>query len=100
MGDLADWDSAEAALAAALDNSGASWVRNEGDGAFYGPKIDVTITGILTASVIVRALTLFYSGVQMLSAVIINVEPFNWIFSYRESSAWSTRLPMDHVKRR
>jgi hypothetical protein len=47
MGDLADWDAAEAALAAALDNSGATWIRNEGDGAFYGPKIDVTITGIM-----------------------------------------------------
>jgi threonyl-tRNA synthetase len=49
MGELADWDAAEAALAAALDNSGASWVRNEGDGAFYGPKIDVTITGIVSS---------------------------------------------------
>lgn len=46
MGELADWNDAEAALAAALDNCGATWVRNEGDGAFYGPKIDVTITGI------------------------------------------------------
>jgi threonyl-tRNA synthetase len=45
MGDLADWNAAEAALAAALDESGAAWVRNEGDGAFYGPKIDVVITG-------------------------------------------------------
>ena len=45
MGELADWDAAEAALAAALDESGAPWVRNEGDGAFYGPKIDVIITG-------------------------------------------------------
>jgi threonyl-tRNA synthetase len=47
MGELTDWDAAEAALMAALDNSGAAWVRNEGDGAFYGPKIDVTITGAM-----------------------------------------------------
>ena len=55
MGDLADWDAAEAALAAALDNSGATWVRNEGDGAFYGPKIDVTITGTMS-TILFRAL--------------------------------------------
>jgi threonyl-tRNA synthetase len=45
MGDLADWDAAELALAAALDFSRAAWARNDGDGVFYGPKIDVTITG-------------------------------------------------------
>jgi threonyl-tRNA synthetase len=54
MGELADWDDAEAALAVALDNSGATWVRNEGDGAFYGPKIDVTITGITCPSLCAR----------------------------------------------
>jgi threonyl-tRNA synthetase len=55
MGELADWNDAEAALAAALDNCGATWVLNEGDGAFYGPKIDVTITGMpcLSHSVLV-----------------------------------------------
>jgi threonyl-tRNA synthetase len=45
MGDLADWDAAELALAAALDYSGAAWARNNWDGVFYGPKIYVTITG-------------------------------------------------------
>ena len=45
IGDLADWDAAELALAAALDHSGAAWARNDGDRIFYGPKIDVTMTG-------------------------------------------------------
>jgi len=35
------WDKAEAALEQALNNSGKNWKLNAGDGAFYGPKIDV-----------------------------------------------------------
>lgn len=38
------WDMAEAALKAALDKSGHEYHINEGDGAFYGPKIDVQIS--------------------------------------------------------
>lgn len=37
------WDQAEAALKAALDNSGREYFINEGDGAFYGPKIDIQV---------------------------------------------------------
>lgn len=37
------WDQAEAALKAALDASKQEYFINEGDGAFYGPKIDVQI---------------------------------------------------------
>lgn len=37
------WDQAEAALRAALDDAGRAWELNEGDGAFYGPKIDITV---------------------------------------------------------
>lgn len=37
------WDRAEAALKEALDKSGLPYELNEGDGAFYGPKIDVEI---------------------------------------------------------
>ncbi len=65
MGDLADWNAAEAALAAALDESGAAWVRNEGDGAFYGPKIDVIITGNMR-TIVVRKLTVVTNRLQML----------------------------------
>lgn len=38
------WDLAENALKLALDESGHSYHINEGDGAFYGPKIDVQIS--------------------------------------------------------
>lgn len=46
MGELATWDAAEAALARVLDNmeGQAQWLVREGDGAFYGPKIDVLVT--------------------------------------------------------
>lgn len=40
MGEEASWDKAEAALKSALDKSGKPYRVNEGDGAFYGPKID------------------------------------------------------------
>jgi threonyl-tRNA synthetase len=35
------WDAAESALARALDNARLEYDVNEGDGAFYGPKIDL-----------------------------------------------------------
>lgn len=38
------WDAAEAALEEALKKSGMEYHINEGDGAFYGPKIDVQIS--------------------------------------------------------
>jgi len=41
IGDDALWDRAEAVLAAALDATGTAYALNPGDGAFYGPKIDM-----------------------------------------------------------
>ncbi len=43
LGDDALWDQAEAALRAALEGRGVAFVLNEGDGAFYGPKIDFDV---------------------------------------------------------
>ena len=40
MGSDEDWEMATDALRGALDDLGLSYVVNEGDGAFYGPKID------------------------------------------------------------
>ena len=40
MGSDEDWNMATDALRAALDDLGLPYVVNEGDGAFYGPKID------------------------------------------------------------
>ncbi|EEA89955.1 threonine--tRNA ligase [Collinsella stercoris] len=40
MGSDEDWERAEAGLKTALERLGMEYVVNEGDGAFYGPKID------------------------------------------------------------
>ncbi|DAZ96845.1 TPA: hypothetical protein N0F65_008276 [Lagenidium giganteum] len=47
MGEIAQWDSAEEQLRNALDGFGEPWTVNEGDGAFYGPKIDIVVTDAL-----------------------------------------------------
>ena len=44
IGDDALWDDAEAALQGALQAVGVEYALNEGDGAFYGPKIDLHMT--------------------------------------------------------
>lgn len=43
IGTRDEWDQAESALKSALDRAGQAWTLNEGDGAFYGPKIDVIL---------------------------------------------------------
>jgi len=50
IGDDALWDRAEAALAAALASHGLAYELNPGDGAFYGPKIDMHVTDSLGRS--------------------------------------------------
>jgi threonyl-tRNA synthetase len=47
IGDDALWDHAEGALAAALAHHGLEYQVNAGDGAFYGPKIDLHMTDSL-----------------------------------------------------
>jgi threonyl-tRNA synthetase len=44
LGETATWDSAESQLKAALEKAGQKYTLNEGDGAFYGPKIDFDVT--------------------------------------------------------
>ncbi len=47
IGSDADWDQATAALLSALKDSGRPYEINEGDGAFYGPKIDIKLRDCL-----------------------------------------------------
>lgn len=44
MGDAETWEKTTNALKAALEDLGLPYVINEGDGAFYGPKIDFHLT--------------------------------------------------------
>ena len=41
------WDKAESALAEALDAKGLSWNLQEGEGAFYGPKVEFVLKDCL-----------------------------------------------------
>ena len=47
LGEKATWDHAETELKRALEAAGQSYAINEGDGAFYGPKIDFAVTDAL-----------------------------------------------------
>ncbi|KAI5135840.1 threonyl-tRNA synthetase [Nematocida ausubeli] len=47
IGEISVWDAAEAQLKAALEKSQVAWTLNEGDGAFYGPKIDISVCDAL-----------------------------------------------------
>ena len=44
LGDIETWNHAETQLKAALTAHGTPFVISEGDGSFYGPKIDVHVT--------------------------------------------------------
>jgi len=47
LGEKATWDHAEAELKKALEAADVAYTINEGDGAFYGPKIDFAVTDAL-----------------------------------------------------
>ncbi|RMZ89072.1 hypothetical protein DV736_g3704, partial [Chaetothyriales sp. CBS 134916] len=65
MGKLSEWDAAEAQLKRALqDFKGDDWEINEGDGAFYGPKIDVTIADALGREFQCATIQLDFQGPQ------------------------------------
>lgn len=50
MGDRQLWDNAEATLKEILDESGKEYLVEDGDGAFYGPKIDIYMKDVLGRS--------------------------------------------------
>lgn len=47
LGAIETWDRAEDALKKALERAGRTYTINEGDGAFYGPKLDFKVTDAL-----------------------------------------------------
>ncbi|MGE5358491.1 MAG: threonine--tRNA ligase, partial [Bacteroidales bacterium] len=47
LGEKATWDHAESELKKALEAAGQAYTIKEGDGAFYGPKIDFAVTDAL-----------------------------------------------------
>jgi threonyl-tRNA synthetase len=47
LGDISDWDIAEKALVDAVEQAGFEYHIKEGDGAFYGPKVEVDFKDVL-----------------------------------------------------
>ncbi|HXI09890.1 MAG TPA: threonine--tRNA ligase [Thermodesulfobacteriota bacterium] len=50
VGDLENWEKAEAALKGALEASGLKYSIDPGEGVFYGPKIDIKIKDVIGRS--------------------------------------------------
>jgi len=50
VGDLDNWEKAEAALKGALEASGLEYSIDPGEGVFYGPKIDIKIKDVIGRS--------------------------------------------------
>ena len=46
MGEISTWDKAEASLKEILEKSGVEYFVLEGDGAFYGPKVDILMKDV------------------------------------------------------
>lgn len=70
MGKLEDWEVAESQLKNALDKFGKEYKINEGDGAFYGPKIDFKLFDFLEDN--------------------INAEPANLTFNFQSDLTSNT----------
>merc|ERR1711971_627323 len=50
LGEIETWNKAEKMMEDSLDAAGLDWNENPGDGAFYGPKIDITLRDALQRS--------------------------------------------------
>ncbi|MFC1612744.1 threonine--tRNA ligase [Patescibacteria group bacterium] len=68
IGSLKTWDKAEKILEASLKNTKLKFVINEGDGAFYGPKIDFHIKDALNRSWQLGTIQLDFSMPEKLDA--------------------------------
>ena len=65
------WDKAEKALAEALDAKGINWEIQEGEGAFYGPKIEFVLKDCLDREWQCGTLQVDFSMPQRLDATFI-----------------------------
>ncbi len=65
------WDRAEAALAEALDAKGIKWELQEGEGAFYGPKIEFVLKDCLEREWQCGTLQVDFSMPERLDATFI-----------------------------
>ena len=83
MGDIETWNEAEDQLRRALTRfKGDDWTVNPGDGAFYGPKIDITISDALKRELQCATIQLDYQA------------PINFNMSYSTDTAGGTARPV------
>jgi threonyl-tRNA synthetase len=68
------WDHAEQALKNALDRRGVDYELNEGDGAFYGPKIDLHLRDSLGRSWQLGTVQLDYQMPERLDAAYVGAD--------------------------
>ncbi|KPP67214.1 putative threonine--tRNA ligase 2, cytoplasmic [Scleropages formosus] len=78
LGDHSLWDSAEQQLERSLQQFGEQWEVNAGDGAFYGPKVDIQI----------RDATEMYRPVMIHRAVLGSVERMIAILAENFGGKW------------
>jgi threonyl-tRNA synthetase len=74
IGDDAMWDRAETALANALNRRGLEFEINAGDGAFYGPKIDLHMKDSLGRSWQLGTVQLDYQMAERLDASYVGAD--------------------------
>ena len=72
VGDESIWDKSEKALEEALNSKKIAWSMNEGDGAFYGPKIDFSLKDSLNRIWQLGTIQLDFSMPVRLDAYFIN----------------------------
>jgi threonyl-tRNA synthetase len=84
IGESSDWDESEKALEEVLKTKGFNYRINEGDGAFYGPKIDIKLKDALNREWQCATIQLDY-----------NI-PKRFDLTYRDSSGKDSRVFMIH----
>merc|ERR1712013_407373 len=80
LGDIEVWDKAEADLSASLDGAGLPWKLNPGDGAFYGPKIDITLLDALERQHPVMIHRAILGSVERMTAILTENFGGKWPF--------------------
>ena len=74
VGDDRIWDISESALKKTLESKNVKWKINEGDGAFYGPKIDFSLKDSIGRVWQLGTIQLDFSMPERLSATYVNEE--------------------------
>ena len=74
VGDDRIWDISESALKKTLESKNVKWKINEGDGAFYGPKIDFSLKDSIGRVWQLGTIQLDFSMPERLSSTYVNEE--------------------------